>query len=69
MFSSDEAEDAGGLSPTKDDNKVWRKQAQRIIKVLGLTDYSALWPPTWLFRSRAVAPSLKFMPLRIAFFP
>jgi len=39
MFSSDEAEDAGGLTPAKDDNKVWRKQTPRMIKVLGLTDY------------------------------
>ena len=39
MFSSDETEDAGGLTPAKDDNEVWRKQTLRIIKVLGLTDY------------------------------
>jgi len=31
--------------------------------------YQALWPPIWLFRSTAVAPSSKFRPLRIAFLP
>jgi len=39
MFLPGEAEDAGGLAPAKDDNKVWRKQAQQMIKVLGFTDY------------------------------
>ena len=29
MFSSDEEEDAGGLSPVKDGNEAWRKLARK----------------------------------------
>ena len=29
MFSSGEEEDAGGLSPAKDDDEAWRKQTRK----------------------------------------
>ncbi len=31
MFSSDEEEDADGLSPVKEDDKVWRKQTRKAL--------------------------------------
>jgi hypothetical protein len=37
--SPDEAEDAGGLTPGKDDNEVWRNPAPQIMPFLDVTDY------------------------------
>ena len=37
--SPDEAEDAGGLTPGKDDNEVWRNPAPQIMPFLGLTEH------------------------------
>ena len=37
--SPDEAEDAGGLTPGKDDNDVWRNPAPQIMPFLGLTEH------------------------------
>ena len=34
MFSSGEEEDAGGLSPAKDDDEAWRKQTRRTLMIL-----------------------------------
>ena len=31
MFPSDEEEDAGGLSPAKDDDEVWREQTRKTL--------------------------------------
>ena len=31
MFLPDEEEDAGGLSPVKDDDEVWRKQIRKMV--------------------------------------
>ena len=31
MFSSDEEEDTGGLSPVKDDDEAWRKQTRKAL--------------------------------------
>ena len=38
-ISTDKAEDAGGLSPVKDDNAEWRDPAQQIMPVLGFTNH------------------------------
>ena len=43
MFLTAEAEDAGGLSPAKDDNEGWRKQTPQIMLFLGVTDYQVLF--------------------------
>ena len=37
--SPDEAEDAGGLTPGKDDNEVWRNPAPQIMPFLDLTEH------------------------------
>ena len=31
MFPSDEEEDAGGLSPARDDDEVWREQTRKTL--------------------------------------
>ena len=31
MFPSDEEENAGGLSPAKDDDEVWREQTRKTL--------------------------------------
>lgn len=33
-FSSGEAEDAGGLTPAKDDNEAWRKICRKDCRIL-----------------------------------
>jgi hypothetical protein len=39
MFPTAKAEDAGGLTPAKDDNEGWRKQMPQIMQFLGVADY------------------------------
>ena len=37
--SPDEAEDAGELTPGKDDNEIWQNSAPQIMPFLGLTEH------------------------------
>ena len=57
--SPDEAEDAGGLTPGKDDNEVWRNPAPQIMPFLGLTEHSA-----WIKIVRSSRPSLQSSSIR-----